>query len=74
MKTKFVYNSGLAFSEEKEMKKLSKYARKGWLLESFAGFGFGYKLREGKPKNIDYSLDYQNGADEDYFEFFEAAG
>ena len=31
---KFVFNNGLAFSEEKEMKKLAQYAKEGWILDS----------------------------------------
>lgn len=71
-KTKYVSSGGLAFYEEKEMKKLGEYAKKGWILEEFAPLG--YKLRKGEPENIQYSLDYQNGADEEYFMYFEEAG
>ncbi|WP_029270971.1 DUF2812 domain-containing protein [Virgibacillus alimentarius] len=70
--TKYVSSGGLAFSEEKDMKKLSKYAKKGWILEGFAPFG--YRLQKGEPATIQYSLDYQMDADEDYFAYFEAAG
>jgi hypothetical protein len=71
-KTKYVANDGLAFFEEKEMKKLADYAKKGWILEKFAVLG--YHLRKGEPQDIVYSLDYQKEADEEYFAFFEAAG
>lgn len=71
-KVKYVSNNGLAFYEESEMKKLSDYAKKGWILERFAGLG--YRLRKGEPQDIVYSLDYQKGADEEYFAIFEAAG
>lgn len=71
-KTKYVPSGGTAFTENKDMKKLGKYAKKGWLLESFAPFG--YKLRKGECKDIEYSLDYRKEADEDYFSYFEAAG
>lgn len=70
--TKYIPSMGLAFFEEKEMKKLRKYAKEGWFLESFAPLG--YKLRKGRPKDIEYSLDYNKGADEDYYSYFEAAG
>lgn len=69
--TKFIFSGGLAFSEERDMMKLSAYAKKGWALESFAPLG--YKLRRSDPQNIIYSIDYQKGADDEYFEFFEAA-
>ncbi|PFG12405.1 DUF2812 domain-containing protein [Bacillus sp. es.036] len=71
-KTKYVMSSGLAFSEEKEMAKLSEYARKGWLFEKFAFLGF--VLRQGEPQNLIYSLDYQKEPDEEYFSYFEEAG
>ena len=71
-KVKYIPSGGLAFFEEKEMKKLSRYAREGWILGKFAGLG--YRLRKGEPQNIEYSLDYQKEADGEYFAFFEAAG
>lgn len=71
-KVKYIPSGGLAFFEEKEMKKLSDYAKEGWILEKFAVLG--YTLRKGESKNIDYSLDYQKEADDEYFAFFEVAG
>ncbi|MEC2076215.1 DUF2812 domain-containing protein [Metabacillus fastidiosus] len=70
--TKYVPSGGLAFYEEKEMKKLSKLAKEGWVLEGFAFLG--YKLRKIESCNIDYSVDYQKNPDDDYFTYFEAAG
>lgn len=70
--TKYVASGGLAFTETSDMKKLSKHARKGWLLESFAPFG--YTLRKGEAQNLIYSVDYQMDADADYFALFEEAG
>ncbi|MCY8068388.1 DUF2812 domain-containing protein [Bacillus haynesii] len=72
---KYMMSEGLAFSEEKDMKKLSEMASKGWMLDSFAFMG--YKLKKGEPKNVTYSIDYQD-IDEDsfegYIEMFVAAG
>ena len=73
MKNKYVGIGGFAFSEEKDMKKLSKYAKEGWILDSIVG-GFFYKLRKDTPRNIIYSLDYQDKADEEYFSIFKEAG
>jgi hypothetical protein len=73
-KVKYIYNGGLAFSEEKDMQRLNDFAKKGWFLESFALLGFGYKLRKGKPKELVYNLDYRIDADEEYFSLFEASG
>ncbi|GGG75582.1 DUF2812 domain-containing protein [Paenibacillus radicis (ex Gao et al. 2016)] len=70
--TKYVTSGGLAFTEKRDMRKLSKYARKGWLLDSFAPFG--YKLRKAEPQNYAYEVDFQVSPDEDYFAIFAEAG
>lgn len=71
-KTKYVASGGLAFTEKMDMKKLSAYASKGWILNGFALLGFS--LKKGEPQNIVYSLDYQKDADKEYFAIFEEAG
>jgi len=73
MKIKYVMIRGLAFSEESDMKKLSDYAKQGWILEGISG-GFLYKLRKDTPQDLVYSLDYQTEADEEYFSLFKEAG
>lgn len=73
MKSKYVMINGFAFSEESDMEKLRDYAREGWILEDIAA-GFFYKLKKDKPKDIEYSLDYQSEATEEYFNFFLQAG
>jgi hypothetical protein len=73
MKTKYVMIRGLAFSEESDMKKLSNFAKQGWILEGISG-GFLYKLKKDKPQDLVYSLDYQINADEEYFTIFKEAG
>ncbi|MBT2624861.1 DUF2812 domain-containing protein [Bacillus sp. ISL-32] len=72
---KYMMSEGLAFSEEKDMKKLSDMASKGWMLDSFAFMG--YKLRKAAPQNVTYSIDYRDIGEEslaEYTEMFEAAG
>ncbi|MEG0772071.1 DUF2812 domain-containing protein [Clostridium sp.] len=73
MGSKYVMISGLAFSEENDMKKLNNYASKGWILEDIVG-GLFYKLKKDKPQDIVYTLDYQTEATEEYFSIFEEAG
>lgn len=73
MDRKYVMIDGMAFSEESDMSKLKKYAKEGWILEDIVG-GFFYKLKKDKPKDMDYSLDYQCEADEEYFSIFLEAG
>lgn len=73
MDNKYVMIRGLAFSEESDMNKLKNYANEGWILESIVA-GFFYRLKKDKPQNIDYSLDYQSEATEEYFNLFTEAG
>ncbi|ERG67484.1 DUF2812 domain-containing protein [Exiguobacterium chiriqhucha] len=72
MKRKYMSSWGLAFAEEREMKKLGEMAARGWHLEKFAPLG--YTLVEGEPMDVRYSLDYRKQPDEDYFELFAASG
>ncbi|MGG1242146.1 DUF2812 domain-containing protein [Bacillus cabrialesii] len=72
---KYMMSEGLAFSEEKDMKRLSDMASKGWVLDSFAFMG--YKLRKAEPQNLIYSLDYRAVEDhnmDEYLDIFENAG
>ncbi|MCY9111312.1 DUF2812 domain-containing protein [Bacillus atrophaeus] len=72
---KYMMSEGLAFSEEKDMKKLSDMASKGWVLDSFAFMG--YKLKKAAPRNVTYSIDYRAVAEDsmdEYLEIFENAG
>ena len=74
MKHKYTLNSGLAFSESKDLKKLSAKAKEGWLLCGFAFGGLFYKLEAGSPTNIDYNIDYREKPDKEYFQMFKACG
>lgn len=67
-------SDGLAFAEEKEMKKLTELAENGWFLDSFAFLG--YTLRKDTPQKIIYSVDYQDIANDrkEYMDMFRAAG
>ena len=70
--TKYIASGGLAFDEEKDMRKLADYARKGWVFEKFSFMG--YKLEKSSPVELQYALDYRKEADEDYFAYFDEAG
>lgn len=70
--TKYIMSGGIAFSEEKDLEKLGNYAREGWVLDRFALFG--YKLKKAEPQEIQYSIDFQPDADEEYFMYFKEAG
>jgi len=73
--TKYVSSGGLAFTEQGDMKRLSRWSAKGWHLEKFAAFG--YRLRKGEPRALVYCVDYQKVAPadlDDYVGVFEAGG
>jgi len=73
--TKYIFSGGLAFTEKRDMARLSREAADGWLLESFAFLG--YRLRKGEPQQIDYCIDYTKVSERDmpgYEEMFEAGG
>ncbi|MCT4782006.1 MULTISPECIES: DUF2812 domain-containing protein [Exiguobacterium] len=72
MKRKYMSSWGLAFAEEREMRKLEKMAKQGWHLEKFAPLG--YSLVKGEPADVQYSLDYRTRPDEEYFEMFASSG
>ncbi|MCC3869198.1 DUF2812 domain-containing protein [Terrisporobacter mayombei] len=68
---KYVPSGGLLLSEEKDMKKLSKLAKEGWMLESFEKLS--YKLIKSEPEDIEYCVDYNEDKDDwnEYISLFE---
>ena len=74
MKTKYMMNGGLAFSEKKDIKKLEQLAAEGWVFEKFAWGGLYYKLIQGPKQEISYTMDFQSKPDSEYFEIFASAG
>ncbi|MBU5484549.1 DUF2812 domain-containing protein [Clostridium sp. MSJ-11] len=81
-KYKYLINMGLAFEEDRMMKKLSKMAKEGWILEKMTIFK--YKLVKAEPKELIYSMDSKQLDDDkdkdkdkdkdEYFEFFKSSG
>jgi hypothetical protein len=73
-KNRYIMNMGLAFDEDRAMKKLSQRAKEGWILKEMSLFR--YKLVKGEPKEIVYSMDYKelDKNDDEYFELFESSG
>ncbi len=72
MKHKYVLCGGLAFSEDRDLRKLSRLAEKGWILEDLSGLF--YKLRKGSPQKLVYAIDYRADYDEEYFDIFSNSG
>jgi hypothetical protein len=71
---KYLLNMGLAFDEDKAMKKLSKMAREGWVLKEMTSLR--YKLVKDEPKELIYSMDYKklDKDEKEYFELFDSSG
>lgn len=72
---RFILSGGLAFSEQRDMNKLSRLAAEGWILESFAFLG--YYVRRSEPQQLTYAVDYNKVSDSDradYCDIFEASG
>lgn len=73
--TKYITSGGLAFAEEKDMKKLRRFSLKGWHVSHFTFMG--YTLEKGESSDFIYSIDYRSlNEDEkaEYFDFFSSAG
>ena len=73
-KNSYIMNMGLAFDEDRAMKKLSQKAKEGWILKEMSLFR--YKLVKGEPKELVYSMDYKELSENDneYFELFQSSG
>lgn len=74
-KNRYILNMGLAFDEDRVMKKLNLMAKEGWILEGMSLIR--YKLVKGLPRNIVYSMDCKDlGTDDsdEYFEIFQSSG
>ena len=69
---KYVMMGGFAFSDNTDMIKLKKLAKKGWLLKG-AKF-LSYELEKGEPQDLDFAVDYRDDLDEDYLMTFEKSG
>lgn len=73
--TKYIASSGIAFSEETDLKTLRKYAAKGWNVKRFKRMG--YELEKSTPEDVIFSIDIrllEDGELEEYMEMFEMAG
>lgn len=67
---KYLWNMGLAFDENRILKKMSNLAREGWILKEMTLFK--YKLEKAEPQELIYSMDYKElkGDEDEYFELF----
>ena len=71
---KYMWNMGLAFDEDKVLKKMNDFAETGWVLKSMNLFR--YKFEKSEPKKLIYSMDYKELEEdnEEYFMLFNSSG
>lgn len=72
---KYLASKGIAFSEDKDLELLRKYAAKGWMVKRFKRIG--YELERQNPEDVIFSLDIRKVNDEEkeeYIEMFKMAG
>jgi len=71
---KYIWNMGLAFDEDKVLKKMSAFAKEGWILKSMTLFR--YKFEKSEIKELTYSMDYKELKEdkEEYFSLFNSSG
>jgi len=77
-KYKYRLGSGLAFSEEKDIKMCETFASKGYKLVSVNSFGF-YKFERSQPEEVSFAVDYidkylKNEELAEYIQIFESGG
>ncbi|PFM64402.1 hypothetical protein COJ51_30600, partial [Bacillus thuringiensis] len=68
-KTKYIMSNGIAFSEEQDLKKLRKYAAKGWIVKRFKRMG--YELEKGVSEDTIFSLDIRPLEENELEEYIE---
>jgi hypothetical protein len=74
MKDKFVVITALAFSDQQDLKRLSGFASRGMLLEDFRVPLLSYRLLPKEKQDIDYLIDFQQEANQDYFDSYSQNG
>ena len=77
MKKKIILAQGLVFEEEQEKLRLEKLAQEGWLFESVAWGGLGWRLVRGEPQFRQYEFDYlpsDPAERQEYLALMEASG
>jgi Protein of unknown function (DUF2812). len=75
MEYKYLMNMGLAFDEDRIIKKLGQLSKDGWRLKEMTLFR--YKLIKGELEELVYSLDYKEicrDEEDEYFGLFESSG
>ncbi|MGX8834550.1 DUF2812 domain-containing protein [Amedibacillus sp. YH-ame6] len=73
---KYIFCSGLAFSDNKDMNMLHEYALDGWIFRKLKFLVF-YELHKEEPQDLIFSYDIQKvkkEEKEDYLAFFEEGG
>ena len=71
---KTMINEGWAISQEKMLKKLSNYAKEGWILDKMTMLKF--HMLKGEPQELYYGMDFQETLEDEkeYLRLFEEDG
>jgi len=71
---KYLLNMGLAFDEDRVIKRLNDLSKDGWFLSEMTLFR--YKLIKGESKELIYAMDYKDlkENEDEYFQIFENSG
>lgn len=71
---KYLLNMGLAFDEDRVIKRLNELSKEGWGLSEMTLLR--YKLIKGEAKELIYAMDYKNleESKDEYFQIFESSG
>src|SRR5690554_4942101 len=72
VKYKRIRTTGFGFASDKDMRKLNRLAKQGWILESASKLFF--KLKESEPQDLVYLVDYRLNYNSQYFRIFQNAG
>lgn len=74
MKDKFVIVTALAFSDQQDLKRLSEFASKGLMVKNYRIPLLSYQLFPQEKQEVDFLIDYQQSATEEYFESYVQNG
>lgn len=65
---RYLWNWGLAFDEDRLLRKLESMAKEGWMLDRMTTLR--YRLVKAEPQNLSYAMDYKKVKQEEEAEYF----
>lgn len=67
-KVRYLWNWGLAFDENRLLRKLESMAKEGWMLDGMTTLR--YRLVKDEPQDLKYAMDYKQVKPEEEAEYF----